>query len=143
MPPLSNARQELFAQQLASGTTKSEAYATAGYEPDRGNACRLTAKNSVKERVAEIQQGAIESTQITVASLVAAADEIRGLAVRDKQYSAAVGAVKEIGILSGLRIDRREVGSPGDFDRLSDEELRQWIEAETINLVALPDEESR
>ena len=40
---------------------------------------------------------AIQSAQVTIASLIAAADEIRGLAVPDKQYSATVGAVKEMG----------------------------------------------
>ncbi|MEI8152177.1 MAG: hypothetical protein WCG92_11325 [Hyphomicrobiales bacterium] len=109
----------------------------AGYSPDDGNACRLTGTNRVKQRVAEIQAGAVQSTQVTIASLLAAADEIRGLAVRDKQYSAAVGAVKEMGILSGVRIDRREVGSPGEFDRLSDEELMQLVEGK-VELVELP-----
>src|SRR5204863_7727703 len=79
-------------------------------------------------------------TAITTWTGISAADEIRGLAIRDKQYSAAVGAVKEMGILSGLRIDRREVGSPGEFDRLSDDELMQLIEGK-VELVALPDEE--
>ena len=72
---------------------------------------------TLKQRIAEIQVGAAQRSQVSVASLVAAADEIRGFAIRDKQHSAAVAAVKEIGILTGLRIDRREVGSPGEFDR--------------------------
>lgn len=142
MPPLPNARQELFAQQVAQGTSKTEAYAIAGYSRDDGNASRLTGNDRVKQRIAEIQTGAAQRSQITVASLVAAADEIRGLAVRDMQYSAAVGAVKELGILSGLRIDRREVGSPGEFDRMSDEELMKFIEAEEIALVALPTDDA-
>src|SRR4051794_12286066 len=140
MPPLPNARHEMVAQLVAQGTTKTEAYAAAGYQPDRHNASRLTTKDTVQQRIAEIQAGAVQSAQVTIASLVAAADEIRGLAVRDKQYSAAVGAVKEIGILSGLRIDRREVGSPGEFDRLSDAELMKLIEG-SVELVELPDEE--
>src|SRR4051794_1572582 len=140
MPPLPNARHEMVAQLVAQGTTKTEAYAAAGYQPDRHNASRLTTKDTVQQRIAEIQAGGVESAQVTIASLVAAADEIRGLAVRDKQYSAAVGAVKEMGILSGVRIDRREVGSPGEFDRLSDEELMQLIEGK-VELVPLPGEE--
>src|SRR4051794_2967742 len=139
MPPLPNARHEMVAQLVAQGTTKTEAYAAAGYEPDRHNASRLTTKDTVQQRVAEIQAGAVQSAQVTIASLVSAADEIRGLAVRDKQYSAAVGAVKEMGILSGVRIDRREVGSPGEFDRLSDAELMKLIEG-SVELVELPDD---
>jgi hypothetical protein len=33
-----------------------------------------------------------------------------------KQYSAAVAAIKEKGILSGKRIERSERGEPGEFD---------------------------
>jgi phage terminase small subunit len=143
MAALTNTRHEVFAQELAKGSSKAAAYEAAGYAPDTSNASKLTANHLVKRRIAELQQGAVESAKVTVASLVAAADEIRGLAIRDKQYSAAVGAVKEMGILTGLRVDRREVGSPGEFDRMSDKELMQLIEGEVINLIALPDEESR
>jgi hypothetical protein len=140
MPALKNGRWEIYAQEIAKGETQMCAYAKAGYEPDDGNACRLTGNHRVKQRIAELQQCAQERTQITVANLVDAANEIRGLAIRDKQYSAAVGAVKEMGILTGLRIDRREVGSPGEFDRLSDDELMQLIEG-SVELVELPDDD--
>lgn len=138
MPPLSNARQEKFAQTVAQGTTLIEAHETAGYEPDYGNASRLTANDKVGQRIAEIQRYGADVAQITVASLVCMADEVRELAIADKQHSAAVGAIKEMGILTGLRIDRREVGSPGEFERLSDDELLKLVEGE-VELVALPE----
>ena len=52
--------------------------------------------------------------------------------------------MKEIGILTGLRVDRREVGEPGEFARMSDEELAAWIAAEQAQLVEveLPDDEA-
>jgi hypothetical protein len=43
------------------------------------------------------------------------------------QFSAAVAATKEIGVLSGIRIERSERGMPGEFDwvdKLSVDELR-------------------
>ena len=70
--------------------------------------------------------------------LVAKADELRELAIEHKQISAGVAAVKEIGILTGLRIDRREIGAPGEFDRMDDDELRRFIEAAELMLLALP-----
>ena len=76
-----------------------------------------------------------------LAILVARADELRQLAIVNKQISAGVAAVKEIGILTGLRIDRREVGSPGEFDRLTDEELRAFIASVTAKLIELPGED--
>jgi hypothetical protein len=83
------------------------------------------------EIVAEIQANAAERAEVTVESLIREAEEVRRLAVECKQYSAAVSAIKEIGILSGKRIERREQGGPGEFDHLSDEELR----AELMRLV--------
>ena len=53
--PLSNRRHELFAVALAGGATEQAAYEKAGYEGDRGNAARLTANDSVRARVAELQ----------------------------------------------------------------------------------------
>ena len=49
--------------------------------------------------------------------------------------------MREIGLLTGLRIDRREVGSPGELERLSDAELQDWIASETAMLIELPDDE--
>jgi phage terminase small subunit len=47
----------------------------------------------------------------------------RGMA--NGQLSAAVAAIKEKGILSGKRIERAEVGAPGEFDALTDDELER------------------
>ncbi len=139
MPPLDNPRQEKFVQLAVTGMPLIKAYEEAGYKPDRGNASRLTAKDNVEERMNELQRPAADLAQITVASLVAMADAARELAHSDKQHSAAVAAIKEMGILTGLRIDRREVGSPGEFERLTDDELLKLVEG-SVELVALPSE---
>jgi hypothetical protein len=134
MPALNNTRHELFAQELAQGSSKATAYRRAGYAPDRHHACRLATKGHVAQRVAELQQSAAVDTQITLASLVARADELRRLAIEQRQLGAAVAALREIGTLVGLRIDRREVGSPGEFEHLTDEKLAAWIALETTKL---------
>lgn len=54
MPVLKNARHEAFAQALAKGSTATEAYEIAGYTADRKNAHRLTTKDDIAARVAEI-----------------------------------------------------------------------------------------
>jgi hypothetical protein len=41
--PLKTQRRELFAQALARGNTADDAYAEAGFSPNRGNAARLKA----------------------------------------------------------------------------------------------------
>lgn len=66
MPVLKNARHESMAQALAKGKTADEAYALAGYKPDRGNASRLTAKDSIRARVDEIVGKGAERAEATV-----------------------------------------------------------------------------
>lgn len=68
MPVLSNARQELFAQELAKGKTAEEAHKAAGYKGDRGNACHLKAK--VQHRVDEILASIAERAEITQADVL-------------------------------------------------------------------------
>lgn len=65
MPVLANARHERFAQELAKGKSADDAYAAAGYTPDRGNASRLTANDNVQTRVAEILGRGAERAAIT------------------------------------------------------------------------------
>jgi hypothetical protein len=50
--------------------------------------------------------------------LIEKASQILDLAIAEKQFSAAVAALQEIGTLSGLRIERREVGRSGEFELL-------------------------
>lgn len=68
--PLPNPRHELFAQELAKGQTADAAYALAGFKPHRGNAARLSANESVRERVSAIQLAAAERAEITVAEVL-------------------------------------------------------------------------
>jgi hypothetical protein len=49
--------------------------------------------------------------------LIEKASQILDLAIAEKQFSAAVAAL--LGTLAGLRIERREVGRPGEFELLS------------------------
>jgi hypothetical protein len=43
------------------------------------------------------------------------------------QFNAAISALKELGVLSGKRVERSERGEPGEFDRMSDDELREAV----------------
>lgn len=56
MTILTNQRHERFAQELAKGTSASEAYELAGYKPNRGNAIALKQDQRISMRVAEILQ---------------------------------------------------------------------------------------
>ena len=56
---------------------------------------------------------------ITLEGLIEKASQILDLAMAEKQFSAAVAALQELGTLAGLRIERREVGRPGEFELLN------------------------
>lgn len=43
------------------------------------------------------------------------------------QLSTAVAAIREMGMLSGQRVERKEIGQPGAFDDLSDDELERAL----------------
>lgn len=65
--PLTNARHERFAQELAKGESQSAAYVVAGYKPDDGAASRLSGNVKVRARVTELQARAAEKAVVDAA----------------------------------------------------------------------------
>ena len=142
MPILKNARHERFAELLASGRSATDAYEHAGYKRSHSNGPALAKTEEIRARVAQISAASLERERATAAAaaeravitrqrLIEMALEARKGALEAKQYSAAVAATKEIGILSGIRIERSERGMPGEFDeleRMSADELRAFVE---------------
>ena len=55
--PLTNTRHERFSQLLFEGKTADNAYATAGYKPDRHHAAQLNANESIQARVVSVYDG--------------------------------------------------------------------------------------
>lgn len=68
---LTNPRHEAFAQSLAKGLTADAAYAEAGYRPNRGNAVRLKANESVQRRVAELVAAGAKVAEVDIAKVLA------------------------------------------------------------------------
>ena len=142
MPTLRNPRHERFAQFLAGGKSATDAYELVGYKRSHSNGPALAKTEEIRERVAQINAERLERERATAAAaaeravitrqrLIEMALEARKGALEAKQYSAAVAATKEIGILSGIRIERSERGMPGEFDeleRMSADELRAFVE---------------
>jgi phage terminase small subunit len=54
MPTLKNPKHELFAQELAKGTTAEKSYEAAGFKPSRHNAATLARKQHILDRVAQV-----------------------------------------------------------------------------------------
>jgi hypothetical protein len=138
VPVLSNAKHELFCQQLALGKTASEAYELAGYKPSRSNASVLRAKQNISNRIAEILQESektvVKQIEYTRDTLLSELEEERQLALKRGQASAAVQASMGKARILGLVVDRREVGEVGAFDHMTDEQLMEDVMARAKRL---------
>ncbi len=138
MSILKNAKHERMAHALAEGMSQEKAYIEAGFSPKgaRSNAATLLKHNhsivtrrdellSQREALqARAMVAAAQSAQITLESHLAKLAEIRDLAIAAKDYGAANTAETNRGKVMGYYVERKEVGRPGDFSDLSDEELR-------------------
>lgn len=129
MGTLIKPKHELFAQELAKGKTEVEAYEIAGYSPNDGNANKLASQQRIQDRVKEITGHAAERAEVTVESLLRELDDAAQLAKECKQTATLVAVVREKGILSGKRVERLETGRPGDFSKMSHDELADFIKA--------------
>jgi len=66
---------------------------------------------------------------VTEESLLDELEEARISAAENKQSGAMVAATMGKAKLTGLVVDRKEVGQPGDFERMNEQELRAFIAA--------------
>ena len=125
MPALKNPRHEAFARNLVeitkSGGTRGAAYTASGYRAENNaaeaNASRLLsdAKSGVAQRVQELMLNGAKRAETTVASLIAELEQAREGAADDKQFAAVTGAIMAKAKLSGMLVDKVEVGGPGEF----------------------------
>ena len=124
-----NHRRELFTQLLFQGFPAVKAYAKAGYKRHDGNASVLARHPEVLARLEEIRgfpvgtRAIAARANVTPESLMDELEQARAQAMENGHESAAVSATKEKSILAGHRVERAQIGGPGEFDHLSDEEL--------------------
>lgn len=131
MPVLSNPRHEAFAQALAKGKSAADAYTDAGYNPSRSAASRLSTNVNVMSRVTELQGRVAKKAEVTIESLAAEYDEVRQLAIAEKQLSAANQSTAGKAKLFGLGVENKRVSgtiqvvtiTPKMLDGLNDDEL--------------------
>jgi hypothetical protein len=126
MPVLDNHRRELFTQLLFQGFPAVDAYEKAGYKRHDGNACTLANHPEVLARLEEIRGE--QSWPLGTRAIVARANvTVETSMMEIGQLSAANTAIKGKGILSGKWIERAEVGGPGEYEALNDDELERQI----------------
>jgi phage terminase small subunit len=109
--PLANHRWEAFAIGYAGGMSATDAYIGAGFSPNGAGQAghKLLSKAEIQARIAELQGRAAKRAEITHAELVRMAQDLHAAAFRDKAYGPAASALKELGVLTGHRVERRDV----------------------------------
>ncbi len=129
MSVLKNPRHERFAQLLTHGMTADEAHTKAGYRQNRRNVTRLTTKEDIRDRVAELQAVAAERTVITLASHLKDLKELRDKACAEGRYSAAIRAEIARGRAAGLYVERIEAVERNFVVRLPAkvEDTEEWV----------------
>ena len=137
-----------FARELAAGSKPREAAIAAGYPPGSSfdsNARKRAGRYDVKRMIAEFRAPIAEKLDITLEWLIEENLELYRLARAAGQIRDAREGLKELGVLSGKRVERSERGEPGDFERMSDEEVwRDLTErARALGFELPPEEETQ
>ena len=106
-------QQRIFADYILEGKSQLEAHKLAGYKGKNDNARTASAseilKNpNVQDYLAERRSNVAQSTEITLEWLVGKAKGVLEAAQSDAAYGPAVSAIKEIGVLTGLRVEKRD-----------------------------------
>lgn len=149
MPALDNPRHERFAQSLADGKTATDAYLDVSGKKDRQYASELRHRPDISKRVAELQARraamADKATEKATDRLALTKEWVIGRLMENAEralqrvpvlnddgkptgewrYDGSVAnrALELLGKHLGILIERREIGEPGEFDRLADAEL--------------------
>jgi hypothetical protein len=161
MPALLDPRWEKAAQARANGMEIGASYREAGFSGKPSSATVFFKRPQIIARVAEIQaeRFANERKATEIATKKAGLDEswiiervkygieiaLRGEPELDKdgrptgkygkrQLKAAEGLLRLAADIKGMRIQRHEVGQPGDFARMSDEELDESLARQARDL---------
>jgi hypothetical protein len=153
---LPNHRHELYSQELAKGISCDRAYIIAGYRPSHANAHTLRNKKDIQARVrylltlreeihGQATAKAIEETALTKAWVISNLREnalkclgkipinvsiIEGEPpIQEFQYhpTGANRALELLGRELNMFIERHEVGDPGEFARMTDDELGKLL----------------
>lgn len=154
MSVLKNPKHEKFVQEIVKGASQRDAYKAAGYDAKTDAAAdaaasRLLSDVKIRARLNEFQEKAAEKALLSkkwvierLVENVERAMQARevlmagGEGTGEYKYEGSVAnrALELLGKEMGMFVDRKEVGLPGDFSRMSDEDLRQHVASETREL---------
>ena len=113
-------KQERFCQEYLVDLNATQAAIRAGYSERtaRQIAAENLAKPNIMEFIEAARKRAAENADITLQWLL---DQARGVladARDDRSHAAAINAIKELGVLSGERVEKSETAVVSHEDRL-------------------------
>jgi hypothetical protein len=167
MPALKDPRWEKACQLRANGDDFIAAYAGSGFGRKTANATRFFKRDDIRARVREIQEEGFQKERkvVEIATKKAGLEEswiierakyvvelaLRGNPIRDANgqptgqfdgktnLRAATDALRLCSDFKGMRIQRHEIGQPGDFARMTDDELDDSL-LQTAQALGLPED---
>ena len=137
--PLKNPRHELFAQEIASGSTRTAAYMEVYPGSEKWKtaavnvkASQLAARPEVRDRVAYLQERAADASVYTLAAHLARLNALSRAAEKAGDFAPAVKAEENRGKAAGFYPNRVELtgkgGGPIETKQtrdMTDEEFRE------------------
>ena len=136
--PLRNPRHEAFARHYVRLGVARRAYVEAGYQsrmpveltecgPVDACASRLLKHAKVESRIERLRQAMAKRSDVTEESLLDELEEARIVSRDNGQGAAMTSASVAKAKLVGLMVDRKEIGDAGEFQRMTEQELREYI----------------
>ncbi len=126
-------KQENFCLAFIETGNATEAYRRA-YDAEKmsakviaNRASELIANGDIAVRIEALRKPAVEAAQVTLEQHLNDLKRLRDDAWASEKYGPAIQAEISRGKASGHYIERVESGKPGDFDKLNDDELEQYI----------------
>lgn len=106
-------QQERFCQFMVEGRNQRDAYRLAGYktatdEATDAAASRLLSNGKIAQRIAQLRERGAKRAEVTLEWLIDQAREVLEAAKTDAAHTASISAIKELGVLSGKRVERQE-----------------------------------
>lgn len=125
---LRNPRHEIYAQGICAGLSREDAYQKAGYAPSARNSGALNRRPEIKARIEQLLNQARARCELSRKDILDRIIEDWDLARKLGQTASALKAAELYGRdVHRMFVERKEVGGPGDFDKLSEQELRDII----------------
>jgi len=126
MGVLRNVRYELYAQGVAKGLSKGEAYFVAGFKGK--STAAIDKRPEVTARINELLEAGSNRAQISRKEILNRVMDDWDTARKLGQMPSALKAAELLGKeLHKMFVERKEVGGPGDFDAKSEDELKKFI----------------